>query len=141
MQKLPTCRTPADRDAVDAFALQWHLDHYSVEADTQTRDNDPSIQHLSFLYGVSCGTVGSLASLRLAVMWLSCEHWALASRAPTAPSPNLSCTACTTHSTCACPQASTTGTKLVLYNVSTRLHRWQGSYMSSSSTAFNYPEL
>jgi hypothetical protein len=51
LQKLPPCRK-ADRAAVDGFALEWHLEHYNMEADIQARDGNPEIQHLSFLYGV-----------------------------------------------------------------------------------------
>lgn len=51
-QKLPAARSASDRAAMEALADQWHMDHYSVEADIDTRDSDPTIQHLSFLYGV-----------------------------------------------------------------------------------------
>ena len=46
LQKLPPCRK-ADRAAVDGFALEWHLEHYNMEADIQARDGKLAIPRFS----------------------------------------------------------------------------------------------
>ncbi len=53
-QRLPaTLPGPgAGVDELTAFAREWHVQHYQMDADLATRDANPSIQHLSFLYGV-----------------------------------------------------------------------------------------
>ena len=51
-QTLPSTASVEKRQALDVFVHRWHLDHYVVQADIATRDEDKSVQHLSFLYGV-----------------------------------------------------------------------------------------
>ncbi len=51
-QTLPGTASAEKRQALDVFVHRWHLDHYDVQADIATRDEDKSVQHLSFLYGV-----------------------------------------------------------------------------------------
>ncbi len=52
VQMLPGCSTLEDRALVEDLAHTWHLEHYDMEPDIESRDNNPSVQHLSFLYGV-----------------------------------------------------------------------------------------
>ncbi len=51
-QILPAANTLQAKRAVENLLEAWHLEHYDMHADIATRDNDTSVQHLSFLYGV-----------------------------------------------------------------------------------------
>jgi hypothetical protein len=53
---LPPTHTPAQSAAVDVVVAAWHLapERYVVAVDVNARRDDPSIQHLSFLYEVRC---------------------------------------------------------------------------------------
>lgn len=76
LQKLPPCHSPSDCALVDDFALEWHLAHYSMEADIQARAATPDIQHLSFLYGVRAWVWAppALGLRQLCSAWVMCER-------------------------------------------------------------------
>lgn len=44
---------------IESFVLKWHLEHYDMESDIEARDQDPSVQHLNFLYGVRRGSLAA----------------------------------------------------------------------------------
>lgn len=69
-QTLPSAVSPAARQLVDDLAERWHLDHYDMQADLDSRDADSTVQHLSFLYGVSISV--PVACSHFGVVSLAC---------------------------------------------------------------------
>ena len=57
-QVVPSALGPRARDLLAAFEQDWHITHYDMQADLDTRDAYASVKHLEFLFGVRAWDLG-----------------------------------------------------------------------------------